>query len=249
MRSESIVLETSSYLPLLWRTPYSYSVAQMMVEYADEHEFLLQCDCVAEAAGLLSFEGDWRYDPAIRFRHLIDKMTDDELRRLPYPSTAVQLLLGGSIWTQARYLNHVRHMAFFLIDLLDDISFKSPREGLLECARRIEERICRFRELFRAHQSAQEVWLPQRHILSYWGTWYLQDPPEPFRIRMVDDPWPYTSARARLRDLYHYQCALTFQPPPAFMLVANTGFAKRIEDTVATMPFPVVSAETTRVFQ
>jgi len=159
-----------------------------MAEHADDHEFLLQRDCISEAAGLLSFEDDWRYHPAVRFRRLTERLTDSQLRSLPYPSTAVQLLLGGSIWPQARYLNHIRHMAFFVIDLLDDISFEDPRQAILECATRIEERVCRFRDLFRTHGSAAELRLPRKDILSYWGKWYVEVPREPFSIRVVDDP-------------------------------------------------------------
>ena len=240
---KTILLETSSYLPLIWRTPYSKSVVAMMTDQGEEARFLLQRDSVHEAAGYLSFEDDWRYHPSVRFRRLAERLNDAELGQLPFPSTAVQLLLGGSIWPQAQYLNFVRHTAFFFIDLLDGVSFEKPRTGLLECARRIEERTAFFRELFSAHESASQISLPQEHILSYWGTWYLSPLPRPFTIELMDDPRPFDKVSDKLRDLYHYDCALAVDPPADIMLVANTGFMRNVKSNFSRTPCPVVCAE------
>jgi len=243
-KRKTIWLETSSYLPLVWRTPYSRSVVQLMEGHAEESEFLLQRDCVREAAGYLAFEDNWRYHPAIRFRRLADRLSERELRSLPYPSTAVQLLLGGNIWPQAQYLNFVRHTAFFFIDLLDGVSFEDPRSGLTECARRIEERVKKFRQLFHEHQHASELHLPRHDILSYWGTWYLDVPEKSFTIALVDDPRPYNLATDKLRDVYHYDCAISSTPPPSLVLVANTQFVRNVRTSFSITPCLIVCAKT-----
>lgn len=109
-----VLLETSSYLPLIWRTPYTKSVVDHLASYVESFELAIQTDCINEASGYLSFEDDWKYHPALRIRKLLGKLTDDDLSRMSFPSSAFQVLLGGNIWPQGRYLNFVRHSAFFL---------------------------------------------------------------------------------------------------------------------------------------
>jgi hypothetical protein len=216
----------------------------MMTVRAETCQFVLQRDCVREAAGYLSFPDDWKYNPAIRFRRVAESLSDSELGALRYPSTAVQLLLGGNIWPQAQYLNFVRHSAFFFIDLLDDVSFEHPAVGLSVCADRIDARIAEFREMFTAHEAADELHLPQPHMLSYWGGWYLPKPPTAFHIRLQDDPRPYHFNADKLRDLYHYESVLEMTPSVAEMLVANTGFTRNVKASVPEMPVPIACAET-----
>lgn len=239
---DTIVLETSSYLPLLWRTPYSQSVVEIMGRHRSNTRFVLQRDCIREAAAYFSFREDWRYHPAIRFRRLAERLTDAQMKHLRFPSTAMQLLLGGNVWPQAQYLNFVRHMAFFCIDLLDGVSFEDPRAGLLECAKRIEQRVGHFRALLSMHERSSQIHVPQEDILSYWGTWYLLPVPPPFVVEVVDDPVPFDKTGNRARDLYHYDCALRLQPRASFVLVANTGFERNIRSSYRSMPVPVVCA-------
>jgi len=104
-----ILLETSSYLPLIWRTPYSSSVISFLQKYKDTHSFALQRDCIAEASGYLTFNDDWKYNPTERIAKILEHLDDDKLQRLPFPSTAFQIILGGNMWPQGRYLNFVRH--------------------------------------------------------------------------------------------------------------------------------------------
>lgn len=243
--SKLVFLETSSYLPLIWRTPYTRSLIGLMRKYSAEHEFVLQKDCILEAAGYLSFEDNWKYHPAIRIRRLLERLSDDHLVRLGFPSTAVQLLLGGNIWPQAQYLNFVRHTTFFFVDLLDGISWDDPRRALSEFASRIEERVDGFRELFRVHAAASELALPTSDILPYWGRWYLLDGSERFKIRVVQDPRPYNMTADKLRDIYHYDCATNSSPMPSLMLVANTNFKRNVKTSFASLAFPIVCATTT----
>ena len=170
--------------------------------------FELQRDCIVEASGYLSFEDDWRYHPALRIRTLVKNFDEDTLQQLPFPSTAVQLLLGGNIWPQAQYLNFVRHTTFFFIDLLDDLSFDDPKADLLIFADRIEERVLTFRKMFEQHKNADLLHLPNDQILSYWGKWYLMETPEPFEVKIINDPRPYNLVSDKLRDIYHYDCAV-----------------------------------------
>jgi len=240
-----IFLETSSYLPLIWTTPYTQSVVSLMTKYESQHEFVLQRDCVSEAAGYLSFEDNWRYHPAVRIRHLLQRFSDTELARLGYPSTAFQLLLGGNIWPQAQYLNYVRHTAFFLADLLDGLDWTTPRQGLATFADRIEDRVKSFRCMFQEHISSSVLTLPGDEILPYWGKWYLTGRTPTFSIRMVDDPRPYNMTADKLRDIYHYDCATNHIPRAELMIVANTGFGRNVRSSFSELSLPVVCAETT----
>lgn len=239
-----VFLETSSYLPLIWTTPYSQSVVDLMRARANTHEFVLQRDCVAEAAGYLAFEDNWRYHPAVRIRRLVERASEAELARLGFPSTAVQLLLGGNIWPQAQYLNYIRHTAFFLADLLDEVSWESPRDGLNLLAGKVEDRIRTFRGMFERHLAARTVELPNDDLLPYWGGWYLRGSPPRFSIRLVDDPRPYNMTADKLRDIYHYECAMHHVPKPDAMIVANTGFSRNVKASVARRDLQIVCAET-----
>lgn len=241
---QSIFLETSSYLPLIWRTPYSQSVVEFLVRHRESHTFFLQRDCIREASAYLSFEDNWRYHPGIRLRALTRRFSDAQLARLLFPSTAVQVLLGGNIWPQAQYLNFVRHTAFFFIDLVDDISFAIPRAGLLELADRIDRRLVFMRNLFTGHLSARILQLPIGEMLSYWGTWYLMDFPPPFSIHIFEDPRPFDKTSDRLRDIFHYDCVVGVDPMPSAIFVANTGFTRNAKSSFANLAVPIVCAET-----
>jgi hypothetical protein len=243
-------LETSSYLPLIWTTPYTQSVVDLIAQRRGVgHTFALQRDCIVEAAGYLSFKDDWRYHPAMRIRTLVKNLTDDEIRDLPFPSTAMQLLLGGNIWPQAQYLNFVRHTAFFFIDILDAIRFENPKRDLLMLADKIDDRVSRFRQMFENHKQASVLHLPNDDILPYWGKWYLNKMPAPFEIHIVDDVRPYNLVSDKLRDIYHYDCAVNANQPPDEMIVANTGFKRNVKTSFVSLPIPLLGAMTaTKVF-
>jgi hypothetical protein len=240
----AVYLETSSYLPLIWRTPYSRSVVEEMSARAADSDFYLQRDCIAEAAGYLSFEDNWKYHPAVRIRRLLQRTPDEDLRTFGFPSAAVQLLLGGNIWPQAQYLNFVRHTAFFFLDLLDHISWSNPREGMTEFASRIEAHVLGFRRMCRDHTGAAHLMLPCPDILAYWGRWYLSQVPSPFRITVLDDPRPYHMTADKYRDYYHYDSAAAAHPKADLMLVANTGFARNVKNMLAELPYPILCART-----
>lgn len=241
----NIYLETSSYLPLLWATPYTKSVVNILEQRRGSScTFVLQRDCIAEASGYLSFKNDWRYHPAVRIRTLIKNLGAEGIRRLSFPSTAVQLLLGGNIWPQAQYLNFVRHTAFFFTDLLDDFSFQDSVSDLTLFAERIEKRVEDFRRVFQEHASASVLQLPTSDILPYWGSWYLAIPSEPFEIRIIDDLRPYHLASDKLRDVYHYDCAVNADERPNEMIIANTGFKRNVQTSFTNLPVPLVCATT-----
>ncbi len=242
-----VYLETSSYLPLIWTTPYSRSVIDLLEQrQSQKGVFLLQRDCIREASGYLSFKNDWRYHSAIRMRSLIEKIGNQGINKLPFPSTAMQLLLGGNIWPQAQYLNFVRHTAFFFVDLLDDITFEHPVDDLLIFADRIEQRIEEFRKKFDVHLQADSLLMPDPSILSYWGRWYLSAvPSRRFEIKIVDDVRPYDLSSDKLRDVYHYDCLLHANPIPSEMIVANTGFKKNVQKHFSSLSVPLVCATTT----
>lgn len=240
-----IYLETSSYLPLIWITPYSRSVIDLIEQRrSNDVKFALQQDCIREAAGYLSFKDDWRYHPAIRIRTILKNLDRTEIEALPYPSTAVQLLLGGNIWPQAQYLNFVRHTAFFFIDLLDDISFEDPTSGLLSFAEKIEERVATFRKMFEQHMNAKSIRLPLPTILPYWGRWYFPENITPINVHIVNDVRPYDLASDKLRDIYHYDCALNATRRPEEMIVANTGFRRNVRAHFGELSLPLACAET-----
>ena len=240
-----VYLETSSYLPLIWTTPYSKSVIELLEQRRVQGAtFELQRDCVLEAAGYLSFKDDWRYHPALRIRALVQNLSEQQIRRLQFPSTAIQLLLGGNIWPQAQYLNFVRHTTFFFVDLVDDLSFNNPIADLMRLAERIEKRVSTFREMFKEHSKATILRLPSSEILPYWGRWYLTSLPDPFEIQIVDDVRPYDLASDKLRDIYHYDCAVTASKQPNEMIVANTGFKRNVRKSFTELPVHLICAET-----
>jgi len=239
-----VFIETSSYLPLIWTTPYSQSLVSLMAQHESNHEFFVHRDCIAEAAGYLSFEDNWRYHPSFRIRRLLQKLSDTQLKNLGFPSAAIQLLLGGNIWPQAQYLNFVRHTTFFFSDLVDGLCWANPRDALSTLAERIDRRVKSFRQTFKAHFSASVLNLPQNDILPYWGKWYLSRPFRNFTIHLVDDPRPYNKKAKKLRDIYHYDCALNHTPLPEMMIVANTGFKRNVKNSFSELRIPIVCAET-----
>jgi hypothetical protein len=174
----------------------------------------------------------------------LERLSDGQLAGLGYPSAAVQLLLGGNIWPQAQYLNYVRHTTFFFADLLDGISWENPRNALTVFADRIDGRVQFFRSAFKAHASASVLNLPDETILPYWGKWYLAKPMQKFAIRLVDDPRPYNMTADKLRDIYHYDCAVNHHPRPDMMIVANTGFTRNVKSSFSELCIPIVCAET-----
>lgn len=238
-------METSSYLPLIWTTPYSKSLVGILEQRRVKGcSFRLQRDCIREAAGYLSFKDDWRYHPAWRIRTLVKNLSRAEIERMNFPSTAVQLLLGGNIWPQAQYLNFVRHTTFFFIDLVDGLSFEDPVPDLLIFADRIEDRVEKFKRMFEEHMKASTLRLPTSDILPYWGRWYLNTLPHPYEIRIMDDVRPYNFASDKLRDIYHYDCAVNAHKRPDEMIVANTGFKRNVQTSFANLPVPLVCATT-----
>ena len=239
-----VLLETSSYLPLVWRTPYTKSIVEKLHELAADCDFAIQADCIREAAGYLSFEEDWKYHCPMRIRRLLEKLSDDELGSMGFPSTAVQILLGGNIWPQGKYLNFVRHSAFLFSDLLDTIDFHGPRAGLSELASRMDHRVASFRQLFRQHEASREISLPLAEILPYWGKWYLLSEVSGWPVSVLQDHRAYAPERDLTRDAFHYDFSLRLSPQPRAILVADTGFQRQMRKSVGSLEVPIICATT-----
>jgi hypothetical protein len=163
---------------------------------------------------------------------------------LSFPIAAIQILLGGNIWPQGRYLNFVRHSAFFFSDLIDRIDFANARRGLAELADQIDHRIRIFRERFKVHESSQLLNLPDSGMLPYWGKWYCPVINRAFEITVLRDEPQSQTQDAITRDLFHYRFALQMNPRPQAILVADTGFQRQVRTAYPSRPVPVVCAAT-----
>lgn len=139
-----ICLETSSYLPLIWTTPYSQGVIKLIQYYRNNADFYIQDDCLVEALSYIRYQKNWFRHASVRIKKLAKVLTDKQLSELSFPSTAFQILLGGKMWAQGLYLNFVRHTTFLYADLVDKVDFLDKRKGLLQLADLIDER---FKEL------------------------------------------------------------------------------------------------------
>jgi hypothetical protein len=246
-------LETSSYLPLVWNTPYTPGIWSLIRSHGPAR-CILHRDSIREASGYFSATNTkdseskrWMYDPSFRARHLADTLTDEQLARLPFPSTAFALILGGSIWPAAKYLNYARHCGFLYCDLIDSLDFGLPKRQLLRSlADAIAERSGEVSRVFQAHLSGDRISIRPPARYSYWGRLY--DGPTGSTIEVVvrDDPsgrlagdFPIKGAR----DAFHYWMMLAESPRPHVMIVADTGFRKNAREAQLAADIPIVVAQ------
>lgn len=146
----NINLETSSYLPLVWVTPYSNGIIDLLGKYKVS-KFFIQADCIKEALSYVNYKRDWFRHPALRFKRLAKMLTNRQLQRMSFPSSAFQILLGGKIWPSGKYLNFVRHTGFLYADLIDTVNFNNPRKALIEIANKIDNRFFSLQSLMKKH--------------------------------------------------------------------------------------------------
>ena len=238
---KNISLETSSYLPLIWITPYSQGVLDL-VDRNKNATFYIQEDCLKEALSYFNFNRNWFRDPVVRLKHLAEGLTDRQIKSLSFPSTAFQILLGGKIWPSVMYLNFVRHTTFLYADLVDDIDFKSdPRNGLYELAEKIDKRFEFLKTKIKKHFSSEFFKINLEDIIPYWGRFYVSNlPTKNLRIICWKDPQPFIKGPAKIRDLYHYESMIKSNIRFDTMIVANTGFAKWIKTSRKDMPIEIV---------
>jgi len=239
-----ICLETSSYLPLLWITPYSQGVINLIQYYRQDADFFIQEDCLKEALGYIYYKQDWLRHPSVRIRKLAKIITDDQMEKLSFPSTAFQMLLGGKMWTQGAYLNFVRHTTFLYSDLVDNIDFADKRKGLLNLADLVDKRFELLKGKIEAHLNSEEFEIVFDQMLPYWGRFYaFQELPNGLAVNVWKDPVKFEKGGGRIRDYYHYESMIKSGLKFDKMIVANTGFSKHIKHEMGSLPIEIICSQ------
>jgi len=240
---KNICLETSSYLPLIWVTPYSNGIIDLLEKYKDS-KFFIQKDCIKEALSYVNYKRDWFRHPALRFRRLAKILTNQQLQRMSFPSSAFQILLGGKIWPSGKYLNFVRHTGFLYADLIDTVIFDNPREALVEIANKIDNRFFGLQSLMKRHLEGKHFKLSFNNIIPYWGIFYLTTiPKRKWHIEVWDNPTPFGEKSSKIRDSYHYKSVLESKIGFDLLVVANTNFERNMKEIFQNLPIKIISAE------
>ena len=239
-----ICLETSSYLPLTWTTPYSQGVIKLIQYYRDHSDFYIQDDCLIEALSYIHYEKNWFKHASVRIRKLAKILTDKQLNELSFPSTAFQILLGGKMWAQGLYLNFVRHSTFLYSDLVDNVDFTNKRDGLLQLADLIDLRFEILKDKIEGHLRNEEFIIDFKQMLPYWGKFYLfMELPEPIKVKVWKIDEKFETGKARIRDVFHYQSMLDSHNIFDKMIVANTGFSKHIKEHLGKLNIELLCAD------
>lgn len=239
-----ICLETSSYLPLIWTTPYSQGVIKLIQYYKNNADFYIQDDCLLEALSYIHYQKNWFRHASVRIKKLAKILTDKQLNELSFPSTAFQILLGGKMWAQGLYLNFVRHTTFLYADLVDKVDFSNKRQGLLQLADLIDERFEILQDKIEGHLENKEFEINFNEMLPYWGKFYLfMELPKPLKIRVWRIEEKFEKGPARIRDVFHYRSMLDFDISFDKMIVANTGFSAHIKRELGRLEIELLCAE------
>jgi hypothetical protein len=240
---KNLCLETSSYLPLIWVTPYSSGIIDLLIEYEDSR-FFIQADCIREALSYVNYKRDWFRHPAIRFRHLAKTLPDDQIRKMSFPSSAFQILLGGKIWPSVKYLNFVRHTAFLYADLIDTVKFDNPRKTLMEIADKIDDRFFGLQSSMEEHLDKGYFEVSFDNLIPYWGIFYLATiPKKKWYVEVWDDPKPFREKSSKMRDTYHCKSILSSGIMFDLLIVANTNFERTVRENLQNFPVKIISAE------
>lgn len=239
-----ICLETSSYLPLIWTTPYSQGVIKLIQYYHDNADFYIQDDCLIEALSYIHYPKNWFRHASVRINKLAKILTDKQLNELSFPSTAFQILLGGKMWAQGLYLNFVRHTTFLYADLVDKVDFSDKRAGLEKLAALIDERFEGLQNKIEGHHKSEEFEINFNKILPYWGKFYLfMELPKLLKIKVWKIKEKFEKGPARIRDVYHYQSMIDSGIGFDKMIVANTGFSKHIKRELGKLDIEILCSE------
>lgn len=239
-----ICLETSSYLPLIWTTPYSQGVIKIIKYYFDNAEFYIQDDCLIEALSYVHYPKNWFRHPSVRIRKLAQILTENQLKELSFPSTAVQILLGGKMWAQGPYLNFVRHTTFLYADLVDKIDFSDKRAGLLKLIDLIDERFKRLQEKIEGHLNTEDFIINFKEMIPYWGKFYIfAELPSLLKVKVWKAKKKFEKGAARIRDVYHYESMLNSKITFNKMVVANTGFSAHIKRELGKLDIEILCSE------
>lgn len=248
----NICLETSSYLPLIWCTPYSQSLISLIKSYKPEAELYIQKDCIKEALSYVHYPNNWFRHAPVRLRKIAKILNDKSFERLSFPSTAFQIILGGKMWAQGLYLNFVRHTTFLYSDLVDTIDFTDKRTGILELADLIDKRYISIKERIENHLESEEFEFDLNLILPYWGTYYLYaDDLFTFKVKTWDVQEKFEKGPARIRDVFHYESMLQSTIKFDKMIVANMGCSLHIKKQLGSLPSEIVCAQSrqTEIFE
>lgn len=226
---KKICLETSSYLPLIWCTPYTQSIIDYLKKDSRDAEFYIQKDCIIEAQSYVEYPNNWFRHAPFRLRK-IAQLNDKVLQRMSFPSSAFQILLGGKMWAQGLYLNFVRHTTFLYADLVDAVDFTDKKKGLTILADLIDERYKLIKAKIKTHLNSEQFDLDLNEIHPYWGFYYLNSDELPkVTIKVWDSEDTFLTGNSRIRDVYHYESMLKSNIKFDKMIVANTGFNKHIK--------------------
>lgn len=239
-----ICFETSSYLPLIWTTPYSQGVIKLIQYYRNNADFYIQDDCLIEALSYIHYQKNWFRHASVRIRKLAKILTDNQLKESSFPSTAFQILLGGKMWAQGLYLNFVRHTTFLYADLVDKVDFTDKRAGLLQLADLIDLRFEHLKTQIEGHLDSGEFTINFREILPYWGKFYLfSELPEPLEVKTWKIEEKFVKGPARIRDIYHYKSMIDSGISFDKMIVANTGFSAHIKKELGRLDIEILCAD------
>ncbi|OGF26601.1 hypothetical protein A2477_01150 [Candidatus Falkowbacteria bacterium RIFOXYC2_FULL_47_12] len=239
-----ICLETSTYLPLTWTTPYSQDVINLIQYYRNDADFYIQDDCLTEALSYIHYQKNWFRHASVRIKKIAKILTDKQLNELSFPSTAFQILLGGKMWAQGLYLNFVRHTTFLYADLVDKVDFSDKRKGLLKLAGLIDERFEELQNKIEGHLIANEFEINFREILPYWGKFYLfMELPGPLKVKVWKIEEKFEKGPARIRDVFHYKSMIDSNIGFNKMIVANTGFSAHIKKELGKLEIELLCAK------
>lgn len=239
-----ICLETSTYLPLTWTTPYSQGVLNLIQYYRNDADFYIQDDCLLEALSYVRYQKNWFRHASVRIKKIAKILTDKQLNELSFPSTAFQILLGGKMWAQGLYLNFVRHTTFLYADLVDKVDFSDKRKGLLQLADLVDKRFEDLQNKIEGHLVAKEFEINFNEMLPYWGKFYLfMELPEPLKVKVWKIEEKFVKGPARIRDVFHYKSMIDSGMDFDKMIVANTGFSAHIKRELGKLNIELLCAE------
>ncbi|MDO8529469.1 MAG: hypothetical protein Q7S18_02265 [bacterium] len=239
-----ICLETSTYLPLTWTTPYSQDVINLIQYYRNDADFYIQDDCLTEALSYVHYQKNWFRHASVRIKKIAKILTDKQLNELSFPSTAFQILLGGKMWAQGLYLNFVRHTTFLYADLVDKVDFSDKRKGLLQLADLVDKRFEDLQNKIEGNLAAKEFEINFNEMLPYWGKFYLfMELPQPLKVRVWKIEEKFVKGPARIRDVFHYKSMIDSGMNFDKMIVANTGFSAHIKKELGRLEIELLCAK------
>ena len=243
MHQNVTALESSSYLPLLWNTPRTADVWNSIRKRGVLNTIIHE-DSIHEIQTRLAplSSGTWNDNPAFRARELAKRSSEQCLNRLPFPSTAFQILIGGAIGKGDGsmgndYLNQTRLCGFLFSDIIDTLDSRRTKKNLLlRLAGEIEDRLRKMNTLLTESLLTGELRVEPNQF-ACWGRFYDAEPTDWFTVQVkanMLDRDNFRSMHERnvgsgWRDVYHYAMMLEEKPCPSVMLVADDGYVGHVK--------------------